>query len=175
MTMKKVLLREKKLIIVVVAFISIIYFFTLISGFSINMSPSVERGVYILYPKINLKKGDIINFKIPKEIKIIALERNYLTKNIKSLTKYIVADEGDIVERKNNKIYINNIYTATIYKTDSNNRELSSVFSEEEKIKLKKGEYFILGITENSLDSRYFGIIKYENIIKKSKLIIPFD
>lgn len=166
--------KEKKLIIATLNLIIIFKFFTLISGFSVNMSSSIPRGLYLLYPKLNIEKGDIINFKIPDSIKVISLERNYLSKEITTLTKYVVATENDIVQRKNNKLFINNHLRGNISLTDKKNRVLVSLLKEDEKITLKKDEYFVLGIVENSLDSRYYGIIKEKDIEKKAILILKF-
>lgn len=175
--MKKIiylLKKEKKLVKHIVILIILIKIFSFFSGFSINMSPSIQRGVYLLYPKGKIEKGDIINFKIPDSIKEISLERNYLSKKIKTLTKYVRATENDIVQRKNNKLFINGEFSGKIYLKDQKDRTLNSVLKEDEEITLKKGEYFVLGIVENSLDSRYYGIIKEKDISKKAMLILKF-
>lgn len=166
--------KEKSFISFLIIIALFIKFFSLISGFSINMSSSIPRGLYLLYPKYNIKKGDIINFKIPELIKKISLERNYLSKDIKTLTKYVVATKNDVIERKNNKLFINNLFIGQIYLTDQKNRPLISVLKEGEKITLQGNDYFVLGIVENSLDSRYYGIIKEKDIEKKAILILKF-
>lgn len=169
------LLRKEKNFISFLIFIVIfIKFFSLVSGFSINMSSSITRGLYLLYPKYNIKKGDVINFKIPDSITKISLERNYLSKDIKTLTKYVVATENDVIERQNNRLFINGFFKGDIYLTDQKNKPLISVLKEGDKITLQSGDYFVLGIVENSLDSRYYGIVKEEDIEKKAILILKF-
>lgn len=166
--------KEKKFINFLIIIVIFIKLFSLVSGFSINMSSSITRGLYFLYPKFNIKKGDIINFKIPESIKERSLERNYISKDIKTLTKYVVATENDIIERKNNKLFINGFFKGEIYLTDQKNKPLISVLKEGEKITLQSGDYFVLGIVANSLDSKYYGIVKKKDIEKKAILILKF-
>lgn len=139
--------------------------------FVLNLSPSMEKGIYLLKDIDELKKGDVVVLNIPLNIKETLYSRGYLPKNIKTLLKEVVAVEGDCVEVVHNKIYINGEFKGDITEVDSKGRELVSFVKDGV---LKSGEVFLLGRGKNSFDSRYFGVVKKSEILKKTILIKEF-
>lgn len=140
-------------------------------NYTINMSPSMELGIYKLYEIDSLEKGDIVYTEIPPDIKKILLERGYIfTENINHFIKRIAAIPKDEVKIESNYVLINsNLYPMSYIKEiDSEGNLLES--------KLKDGaiienEYLLLGDTLDSYDSRYWGAIEKKYILKKAKKI----
>lgn len=139
--------------------------------FVLNLSPSMEKGIYLLKKIDELKKGDVVVLNIPLNIKETLYSRGYLPKNIKTLLKEVVAIEGDYVEVVHNKFYVNGEFKGDIARKDPKGREL---VSHVENGVLKSDEIFLLGRGENSFDSRYFGVVKKSEILKKTILIKEF-
>lgn len=139
--------------------------------FVLNISPSMEKGIYLLRDIDELKKGDVVVLNIPLNIKETLYSRGYLPKNIKTLLKEVVAVEGDSIKVDHNKIYINGEFKGDIAEVDPKGRELVSFVKDGV---LKSGEVFLLGRGKNSFDSRYFGAVEKSEILKKTILIKEF-
>ena len=77
--------------------------------------------------------------------------------------KRIVADYGDIVEIKRNRIFVNN----------ESYGELLPLGLEKPNLKIDKGCYFTLSKQPNSFDSRYYGQICRKEILYKAYFLIP--
>ena len=139
--------------------------------FVLNLSPSMEKGIYLLRDIDELKKGDVVVLNIPLDIKETLYSRGYLPKNIKTLLKEVVAIEGDSIKVDCNKLYMNGEYKEGITEVDPKCRELVSFVKDGV---LKSGEVFLLGRGKNSFDSRYFGAVGKSEILKKTILIKEF-
>ncbi|MGL5779513.1 signal peptidase I [Cetobacterium sp.] len=139
--------------------------------FVLNLSPSMQKGIYLLKEIDELKKGDVVVLNIPSNIKEILYSRGYLPKNIKTLLKEVVAVEGDKVHVTYNKLYINGEFKGEIAEVDPKGRALVSYVKDGV---LKSGEVFLLGKGKNSFDSRYFGAVEKNEILKKTILIKEF-
>lgn len=132
-----------------------------------NISSSVPKGIYKLENiDSTLKKNQMVYLKIPDNAKNIIWEREYLPKEIDVIVKYIKGVPGDTIEVLNNKLYINNIFEGNIKKVDSEGNILPSELPQ--KYILKENEYILLGSDDNSYDSRYFGIVRKKQILKKA-------
>ncbi|MBB1534919.1 signal peptidase I [Leptotrichia sp.] len=122
--------------------------------FWFNISPSIPLGIYKEIKIGNISKGDIVVFKMDENF-----EKYSSTKNILAAKK-IVAIYGDKLEIRNNHLFVNGEdygeYTKGIQKAE---------------LKISKNGYWVLSKEKYSLDSRYFGEIKKENILKKVKLV----
>ena len=139
--------------------------------FVLNLSPSMEKGIYLLKEIDELKKGDVVVLNIPLNIKETLYSREYLPRNIKTLLKEVVAVEGDSIKVDCNKLYINGEFKGDIAEVDTKGRELVSFVKDGV---LKSGEVFLLGKGKNSFDSRYFGAVEKNEILKKTILIKEF-
>lgn len=114
-----------------------------------------DRDIMILniigYKLNGVKRGDIVIVQITDE----------------RIIKRVVGMPGEKIECINNVIYING------KKIKAKGYGKSKDFS----FQIPEGEYFVMGDNrDNSLDSRYLGSIKEEQILGKTNLIIfPFD
>ena len=114
----------------------------------------VNKYVYRFDPP---RRGDIIVFKYPKDRK-------------KDFIKRLVAFEGETVEIKDGKIYVDN-------KVLSDPNSFGKFYyynhnpyaNPNEKIKVPKDAYFVLGDNSaNSQDSRFWGFVPKKNMVGKA-------
>lgn len=131
-----------------------------------NISSSVPKGIYKLENVDTIKKNQMVYIKIPYNARDIIWNREYLPKGIDTLIKYVKGIPGDTIEILDNKLYINNIFEGNIKKVDSEGNILPSELPQ--KYVLKENEYILLGSDDNSYDSRYFGIVRKNQILKKA-------
>ena len=114
--------------------------------------------------KTMLKRIEGVEGETFKVLSIDELKNSQLNKNIefssidipKSSKKFLV---------KENKIL------GSISNFDSRGRQLPQIKS---PLILNKDEFFVMGESDNSFDSRYFGKIKKEEILYKVKPILTF-
>lgn len=131
------------------------------------------------------KRGDIVVFRKPPE-------------NTTDYIKRIIGIPGDTIQLKNGRLYINgqavpredqgeeyweteagtqlytryietlpNGITHDIYELTDNNK-----YDETEPIEIPEGYFFMMGDNrDNSLDSRYFGLVPADNLEGKARLI----
>lgn len=154
-------------ILLLLAFI----YFLKIKNYTINITPSLPIGIYKT-KKIDrdIKYGDLVLIQITEDIDGY-VSRYQNTKVIHFLIKEVVGMENDIftieeVREKNISYDVlkkNNIIINNVYRYDS---KLKKLPRKSNYYKLNNNEYFVLGKKSNSFDSRYFGTIKRENILK---------
>lgn len=102
------------------------------------------------------KRGDIIVFRSPED-------------NKKDFVKRLIATEGEAVEIRDGKIYIDN----TVISEPSSIRSVyyynaGDYGREGEIVKVPKGSYFVLGDnSSSSRDSRYWAFAPKKNLIGK--------
>jgi signal peptidase I len=131
-----------------------------------SMEPTLMIDDLVLVKKANIKnlqRGDIIVFKNPDD-------------NNQLLIKRYVGKEYEWIELKNNNIYVNG--NRLVEKRFENNMyQEGGIFRDSTvSVKIPKGEIFVIGDNKISLDSRYFGTIKAENIIGKAiKIYLPLS
>jgi signal peptidase I len=145
---------NKKLFLYLFIFISIFIYIINVNKYKIevvgdSMSPTYKEGDILYFNKYNknnlLNKNDIILFN------------NDTNKNF--IIKRVVGIEDDIIEIKNNILYINNIEYNTYI---SNNKKF---FISYKKLIVKKEEVFVIGDNfYNSLDSKILGCISTKDI-----------
>lgn len=84
------------------------------------------------------------------------------------LIKRVIGLPGEIIQYKNNELYVNG------KKVED---KFGNGITEDFEVKVPEDSYYVLGDNrENSMDSRYFGPFKKEDILGKTKLVIfPFD
>lgn len=145
-------------------------------NYIINISDSITKGIYKLtdMKKEDYIKGTIVQFPIPLNFEEYIHGRNYLPKNVKTLSKMILGVNGDKIEirllKNKKKLYINEKLIGEVNKYDSFGLPLPQMKS---KI-LEKNEFFVYGKHPKSFDSRYFGVIKKDDILKKATLVFDF-
>lgn len=133
-----------------------------------------KKGDVIILNKNATQKGIIVN--MINEFKDVVENITYRFTGIiekKNLIKRVVGVEGDLIDIKNGKVYINNMVESG-YDFQGNTLEHSD-FSY--PIEIPKGKVFVLGDNrENSLDSRALGLIDLSQVKGKAKFRIwPFD
>lgn len=162
-------IKDKKPIIIIFSLIIFLtYLYNIKDNYIINPSKSLPRGIYKLYPPQNIKKGDIVVFRIPDKLQNYMKQRGYILSNVNTLMKKVAAFSDDKIEIKNNEIYVNNISWGKIYEYDSKNRPLKKY--KNKTIILKKDEFLPLSSEDKSFDGRYFGPIKTSDILSKSEI-----
>lgn len=121
-----------------------------------NTQPSVPVGIYLKTGKTNLKKGDIVVFRLESKY-----NRFYNKKNDLFPMKTIQATADDVITIKNNEIFVNN----------ENFGEILPIGVKPESLKIKKDCFFLLSKNKNSFDSRYYGQICKNDIHYRTKLL----
>lgn len=166
-------LKDKKPILIIGALIGFLsYLYLIKDNYIINPSKSLPRGIYKLYPPTDIKKGDIVVFEIYEDLQNYMKQRGYILNNVTTLMKKVAAFSDDIVEIKNQEIFINNVSWGKVYEFDSKYRPLKKL--KNKNLILKDDEFLALSDTDKSFDSRYFGAIKKTKIIAKSKIFLKF-
>lgn len=121
-----------------------------------SMQPNYRSGDLLLLNKISYR------FRNPKMFEVVVISND----ETKYMIKRIVGLPGDYVEYKDNKLYINGEVTKEYFDTEGTTADFS--LSELEYNVIPDGYYFVMGDNrENSLDSRYYGLVKRDQIVGK--------
>lgn len=117
-----------------------------------------DKDIMIL-DKISYRFTDIKRF----EIVVIKKSNEYLIKRVIGLP-------GETIEYKDNKLYVN----GKIVEENFNHQDTKDYILEDI---IPEGYYFVVGDNRpDSLDSRLFGLIKREEILGKTNLVLfPFN
>ena len=184
------------LIFLIISFISFIIFAKK-NNYIFNISKSLPIGIYQKLEDKNFQKGDLVVLDIPKERMDFMISRGYIDGNmLKTMLKRIEGVEGETFKAlsiedlktyqlneniefssidipKSSKKFLvkENKILGSISNFDSRGRQLPQIKS---PLILNKDEFFVMGESDNSFDSRYFGKIKKEEILYKVKPILTF-
>ena len=184
------------LIFLIISFTSFIIFAKK-NRYVFNISESLPIGKYQKLEDKNFQKGDLVILDIPKERMDFMISRGYIDGNmLKTMLKRIEGVEGEtfkvltVEELKGSLFSENNEFSSieisslpkkflikenkilgSISNFDSRGRQLPQIKS---PLILNKDEFFVMGESDNSFDSRYFGKIKKEEILYKVKPILTF-
>ncbi|APJ05225.1 conjugative transfer signal peptidase TraF [Silvanigrella aquatica] len=176
----------KNLILVIIAIITLYFIgFKLGIRIGINVTESMPRGIYLMYDySFIIKKGDIVSFCPDEKFYDIYYSRGYLSKikNGKCYGKYsefikkVIGIHGDKIEIRLNKLIVNNniIKDSNLYDYDKEGRNLYHLKNGFSKFLLDDEVFLFSDGVKYSLDSRYIGIIKLNNINKKAVFIWGF-
>lgn len=156
---------------IIIIIISILFLFAIKDKFIINPSKSLTRGIYKKIEIDSIKTGDIVCFKIPKNIELLAKKRKYILEDANTLMKIVAATNRDKVSVVDDELYINNISWGKISYYDSYNRQLYPV---QDLQPLQDDEYLLLSKVKKSFDGRYIGLIKRKDILFKTELLLKF-
>lgn len=161
----------KKFIIIFLSLVGILI--SQRNNYIINPSKSLTRGIYKITPIDNdIKQGDIVVFKISKQVKELARERGYILNNVETLMKIVAATKNDKVTISENKLFINKVFWGNISKQDSHFRNLPQ--KSEKELQPLNDEFLLLSKVDNSFDCRYIGTIKKNDILFKAQLFLKF-
>lgn len=160
----------KTVVIVLVVAFSIRNF--LIQPFVVDghsMDPNFSNQEYLIVNKLSYnlnepKRGDVIVFRAPNNPQYDYIKR-------------IIGLPGETVKIVNNSIFINGNKIEEKYIPENNNTLIKNDQNITMEVKLKDGQYFVLGDNrEHSSDSRDWGILPKENIIGKAWFsVYPFN
>ena len=155
-----------KLMIIGIIFFSIVF---CIKRIIYNVTDSMTKGIYVKKIISDYKKGDLVIFLMDK--KYLKYVESSLSKNKGKklyLLKRIVAVEGDTIEtRKDGIVLINGEKKGKIFKIKGLTDKIENT-----RYILKKDEYYVMGDTETSFDSRYLGILRKKDFKSEVKLLI---
>ncbi len=135
-------------------------------------SHSDQDGYYLLVisKTNNLKINDYVALCIPDYYhaniaRQLGLPKGECNFNTTPLIKHVAAKEGDKILITHSGVYINNVIQP--YTIQLGNRLMPTNINQI----LLKDEFIVLGTNLHSFDSRYFGIVRRENILGKGVLL----
>lgn len=131
--------------------------------FTINITPSMPKGIYFIYPVFQIKKGDIVL------ISVVPLAKKYVPIRTKYMMKVVAGTNKDEIYTQNDELFINGMSWGKIYSFDGKGEKLPKA-----DLKVKEDEVLLLVKTDRSFDGRYFGATKKKDIKRKVKLIYKF-
>ncbi|MCX8514680.1 MAG: S26 family signal peptidase [Burkholderiales bacterium] len=143
-----------------------------------NPSASLPTGYYAAYMTNNFEINEFVIFCINDALHAHIMHQLGLPQvkdqcqfNTPYLIKKIVARYKDKITISSRGIYINNNLIPNSVSLQSFHN-ISLVPLPYTTINLQKDQYFVLGQTKTSYDSRYFGVINKSQIISKAVLLI---
>lgn len=142
-----------------------------------NPSISEPLGYYLALPFLKFSREDLVltcitNSSYGKVFNQLGQKNDGTCSNgLPYLLKRVAASQGDTVEVKESGIFINGLY-------QPNSKQFNFAFGVNLeplpigwKYVLKANQFFVLGQSPHSLDSRYFGIVDKKDIYRKAILI----
>ncbi|MBF0483296.1 MAG: signal peptidase I [Candidatus Omnitrophica bacterium] len=130
------------------------------------LSNSLPIGIYQRSNKVP-GLGDYAAFRLDPVINKYAQARGYIKSDV-WLMKKVYAVPGDVVERRDRKIFINGkvVEGLSIEQVDSKGRRLDLFYSE--RLVLGQGQYWMMSdYNPRSWDSRYFGVVEVDFVMQK--------
>lgn len=132
-------------------------------------------GWYLPTNSNKVNKGDLIVFKpdFNNQVMQEGRDRGYIKDNI-TLLKKVIATQGDIVLVSKEGVFVNNILIANSKRVLKDGAGRKLPYMDINNYEIKEGEVFVYTPFFKSFDSRYFGVIKEEQIIYKVIPVITF-
>lgn len=163
-------MRRKLPLAIGVVSISLIALSTFLSSHEVliwNRTESAPKGLYWQSDSpLTLNGWAVVSGKAPASIWIS--ERGFLASGW-PIIKRVRALPGDKICRENGLVKINNETVATALEADSDGRALPVWHG---CVRLKADEVFLLNAHPRSLDGRYFGPTKIENVRGSARLLL---
>jgi conjugal transfer pilin signal peptidase TrbI len=140
---------------------------------SVAYNPTISEpiGWYWLGSINDVKVGELYTVKLSYKYMSVLKKLGY-NANSGTLLKRVIAMEGDNIEVILGGILLNGKLVANSCATSKSRGISLNPLPIGFKHKLITGEYFLLGETRNSFDSRYFGLVSRTNLINHAQLII---
>ncbi|MFZ5989799.1 MAG: signal peptidase I [Bacillota bacterium] len=161
-------------IAIVIGFLIVTYVaqITVVNGSS--MEKTLHNSDRLIIEKISprfgkLNRGDIVTINAPKNDPQLSLEKS-------PIIKRVIGVEGDTVEIRDGKVYVNGEALEEDYINGAATLEVEHRYS---KVQVPKGYIYVMGdnrLKNASLDSRKFGLVKLDYVGGKAVLrFFPFD
>ncbi len=135
---------KKFILLLIVMFLAL----RLVIGISLvkgnSMEPTLHSGELVMYLRMNqdYQKGDVVSVRIPSG---------------EYYVKRIIALEGDLIDIKDGKVYLNGELLEEPYIQGQTLEQNAAVHY---PFRLQKGQIFVMGDNrEVSMDSRHFGVV----------------
>lgn len=126
-----------------------------------SMFPTLAQGDRLVVEKVSYRfnhphEGDIVVFSPPENLQLLGYEKD------QAFIKRIIGREGDIIEIKDNRVFVNNKPLDEEYILEEPNYNLAPV-------EIPAGYLFVMGDNRNnSNDSHIWGLLPEKNIIGKA-------
>lgn len=143
-----------------------------------NPTISVPRGYYFTYKTNNFSRNDFVLICITDKSHINTMRllqlpdtKNSCPGNTPCLLKKIIGIPNDIINITPHGITINHQLLPNSKSINLTQQNIYLHPLKPQKIILGFNQYFVLGDSKNSYDSRYFGIVPINNIYRKALLL----
>lgn len=156
-----------------------LYFLAWHFQIGINLTNSLPQGLYIVDKNQEIQHGDIVKLCLNEYLSQKTNAELYVgygtCKNgLKPLLKYVVGLEGDLVNVRNNKVFIHSKHTPLstvmhIKDKDSQGKKVNSII---ETGIIPTGKAFLYSYHGGSFDSRYFGLVDTSDLTHMKELFI---
>lgn len=176
---------KRLLVLAIVTLATLLFVGSWWSGYSVavNSSKSMPRGLYLVGPLQEVKRGEVVSLCIPNaSAAAIYKARDYLGPSsrcavgLPPVLKPLVAMPGDLVEISAAGTSVNGqlLPNSRVFDTDSDGRPIEHLPLGWSK-RLAVGEFFMLANhIERSLDSRYYGTVKRADLQARAVPLLTF-
>ncbi len=138
--------------------------------FVYNASASLPVGLYRQIKKDELERGDIVRIALPASVKPVIARWGYAQHpSAQFLIKQVVALPGQTVCHQHGAVVIDDCQWGIVHRQDHLGQPLPAAVPDGTCQRLGPTEYFIATSDAASLDSRYFGPVKREDILQVLK------
>lgn len=136
-----------------------------------NATISEPIGWYWLSSVDEIETGKLYTIKLSSNYLPLLKKLGYRDNSI-SLLKRVLAKSGDKIEVKVNGVFVNGYLIKNSHGIKEFRHIMLSPLPVGYKRTLENGEYFVLGETRTSFDSRYFGVIGTSSFMNQATLIM---
>lgn len=142
-----------------------------------NPSVSEPLGYYLAIPGLKYQKGDVVLICIPDDkYKLVfnqlgLIDDGSCDNGLPHMLKTIAASKGDVIRVAESGIFINDKYQRNSAQFQEGNGVNLYPLPVGWSHKLKADEFFLLGNSLHSVDSRYFGIVTRKNVYRRAIFI----
>jgi conjugative transfer signal peptidase TraF len=176
------IIRNNILIIGSISIVCWLLLYECVQHMYVNPSISDARGYYFAYKaskysvndRVLLCVRDLQRSKLLHQLGLL-YESNKCSGQMPYLLKKIVAIPGDVVAITKDGVLINKALQPNSTYIKKYKHIALNPLQYPQKFRLKNSEYFVMGNSKHSYDSRYFGVIRGSDIYYKAILIYSLE